>query len=97
MTFASSVATMRANSHARTVMKKISPCPNCHGRNVYRSDEVSAGGGHAPNYLPGLGGFWAAEKFHMVLCHDCGLTRFFARPSALEKLVDSAKWTRVTT
>lgn len=73
----------------------LSPCPNCAGTNLFRSKEVSAGGGHAPNYLPGLGGFFQSEKFELVICRDCGLTRFFARPSALEKLSDAKEWRRV--
>lgn len=73
-------------------MDKTSPCPNCEGRNLYRSTEVSAGGGYAPNYLPGLGTFWLAESFNLVICKDCGLTRFFAPPKALAKLPDSKKW-----
>ena len=75
----------------------LSPCPNCGGKDVFRSVKaVSAGGGgHAPNYLPGLGGFFGAEKFHVVLCGQCGLTRLFARRSALEKVGESAKWERV--
>lgn len=73
-------------------MEKLSPCPNCGSRALYRSNEVSAGGGHAPNYLPGLGSFWAAERFHLVICKECGLTRFFARPEATAKLPDSKKW-----
>jgi predicted nucleic-acid-binding Zn-ribbon protein len=76
-------------------MDKTSPCPNCDGRNLYKSKEVSAGGGHAPNYLPGLGSFWLAERFYVVLCKDCGLTRFFARPEAMEKLPDSKAWKRL--
>ncbi len=71
---------------------KISHCTNCGSRNQYRSEPVSAGGGHAPNYLPGLGGFFKAEKFHVVVCRQCGLTRFFAREVALEKLGQSEKW-----
>ncbi|MDH4347822.1 MAG: zinc ribbon domain-containing protein [Gemmatimonadota bacterium] len=76
-------------------METIAPCPNCRGSNLFRSREVSAGGGHAPNFLPGLGSFWSAGKFVLVACGDCGLTRFFARPEATAKLPDSPKWTRV--
>ena len=49
----------------------LSPCPNCHSKSVFKSNEVSAGGRHAPDYLPGLGRFFASEKFHIVLCKDC--------------------------
>ena len=73
-------------------MEKLAPCPNCESRALFMSEDVSAGGGHAPNYLPGLGSFWAAGKFHLVTCKDCGLTRFFAQPEATAKLSESKKW-----
>jgi predicted nucleic-acid-binding Zn-ribbon protein len=77
-------------------MRSYSPCPGCGGGNLYATlKEVSAGGGHAPNYLPNLGSMFSAEKFHIVVCSDCGLTRFFARRSAREKLRESEKWKRV--
>lgn len=76
-------------------MYEISACPNCGGTNLYRSDEVGAGGGYAPNYLPGLGGFWTSGKFMLVLCADCGLTRFFAAAEARAKLAGSPKWQRL--
>lgn len=77
-------------------MDTFSPCPNCGGGNQYVSlKEVSAGGGHAPNFLPDLGTIFSAEKFRIVVCSDCGLTRFFARRSAREKLRESEKWKRV--
>ena len=74
---------------------EISPCPNCRSKTLYRSKPVSAGGGHAPNFLPGLGGVIYSEKFHIVLCADCGLTRFFARQEATTKVSASKKWERV--
>jgi predicted nucleic-acid-binding Zn-ribbon protein len=77
-------------------MASISACPNCGQRNLYQTKSpVSAGGGHAPNYLPGLGGFFRTERFTVVVCRACGLTRFFARQEALEKLTESSKWERV--
>ncbi len=74
---------------------RFAPCPNCNSNQLFQSEPVSAGGGHAPNYLPGLGGFLTTEKFLLVLCRDCGLTRFFARAEALAKLGESGKWRRV--
>lgn len=70
----------------------ISPCPNCQSQSLYASDPIGAGGGYAPNYLPGLGGKVTAAKFRLVVCTDCGLTRFFASPEALEKLPRAKKW-----
>ncbi len=74
----------------------VTPCPNCGGRTLYEGPEVSSGGGHAPNYLPGLGRFIAAAKFRLVVCRDCGLARFFASAEAREKLKDSNKWQSIT-
>lgn len=68
------------------------PCPNCGSNTLYRGPETSAGGGHAPNYLAGLGGFLRAARFTLVVCRDCGLTRFFAGPEARAKLKESGKW-----
>jgi predicted nucleic-acid-binding Zn-ribbon protein len=73
---------------------KIAPCPTCGSDDVYESQEVSAGGGYAPNYLPGLGSFWSAADFRVVLCRSCGHTRFFASEEARTKVADSNKWTR---
>ena len=75
---------------------RITPCPNCGSENLYRSKPVSAGGGHAPNYLPGLGGFLTSEKFRIVVCKACGLTRFFASATAMEKVSDAKPWERAT-
>jgi hypothetical protein len=75
---------------------RVSPCPNCGGGNLFRSRKsVSAGGGYAPNYLPGLGSFFMAGRFRLVVCRDCGLTRYFAEPKAVGRLADSSRWERV--
>jgi hypothetical protein len=35
---------------------RVSPCPNCGSRNLFRTvNPVSAGGGYSPDFLPGLG------------------------------------------
>ena len=75
---------------------RISACPGCGGANLYRSIKpVGSGGGHAPNYLPGLGSFLRTARFDVVVCRDCGLTRLYAAAEALEKLGDSPRWERV--
>jgi predicted nucleic-acid-binding Zn-ribbon protein len=74
---------------------RVAPCPNCGGANLYRARKsVSAGGGYAPNYLPGLGTLFLAGKFRVVVCRDCGLTRFFAEREARDRLPDAGKWER---
>lgn len=69
-------------------------CPSCGGSSLFVSQEVGAGGGDAPNFLPGLGGFLTSAKFRLLACKDCGLTQFFAAPEALAKLEQSKKWMR---
>lgn len=71
-------------------------CPNCGGNDHYRGPETSSGGGHAPDYLPGLGrSFFRSARFVLVVCRDCGLARFFAQPEARKKLAEARKWKRV--
>jgi predicted nucleic-acid-binding Zn-ribbon protein len=74
---------------------KSSTCTDCGSSNLFRSNPVSSGGGYAPDYLPGLRSMWKAAKFEMVLCKDCGLTRFIASPEAREKVSDSKYWKRI--
>ncbi len=76
-------------------MSQYAPCPNCAATVLYRTESVSAGGGYAPNYLPGLGTLWKGAKFDVVVCRQCGLTRWFARAEARQRLEQSKKWTRV--
>jgi predicted nucleic-acid-binding Zn-ribbon protein len=77
-------------------MDTLAPCPNCGGNTLYQGPETSSGGGHAPNYLPGLGRFVLSARFTLVVCRDCGLTRFFASPQARAKLKEARKWSPVT-
>lgn len=74
-------------------MTKTKECPECGGRNLYETN-VSAGGGHAPNFLHGLGTFFHVPEFRLVMCQDCGLTRWFAPSEAREKVTESSKWQR---
>jgi len=74
---------------------EIKPCPNCTSTNLYKTERISAGGGYAPYYLPGLGKFLSSAKFDVVVCADCGLTRFFAREDACMRLKKSTQWRRI--
>ena len=75
----------------------ISACPNCSSKRLFRAKKgVASGGGYAPNYLLGLHtSMFSPATFEVVVCQDCGLTRFFASPEARAKLPDSDKWERV--
>jgi predicted nucleic-acid-binding Zn-ribbon protein len=77
-------------------MKPISPqCPNCGGEDLYRNGPVSSGGGYGPVLLPDLGGWLHFAKMTIVVCADCGLTRFFADPEATGKLPKSDHWRKL--
>jgi predicted nucleic-acid-binding Zn-ribbon protein len=73
-------------------MENVTPCPHCGGNTLYRGPATSSGGGESPSFLPGLGKFLSHAKFVLVVCRDCGLTRFFAEPEARAKLKESGKW-----
>ncbi len=69
-------------------------CPECSSENLHFT-VTRSGGPYGPMFLPGLGSFLTPAQFRIVLCADCGLTRFFAEPSALTKLVKSRAWRRI--
>ncbi len=78
-------------------MQDVTPCPNCQGRTLYASREMSAWSGqHGPNDLDGLGGFFKPARLTIVVCRDCGQMRFFASPQARAKLKESKKWRPLT-
>ncbi len=70
------------------------PCPECGGA-TYVHTSTSAGGVHGPYFLPGLGGFLSMARFKVVVCGDCGLTRFYAEPNAVAKLPRARRWARL--
>ena len=69
-------------------------CPECGGA-TYCYTSANAGGGHGPYFLPGLGGFLRMARFKIVVCGDCGLTRFYAEPDAVAKLPRAKQWERL--
>lgn len=73
----------------------FSPCPQCGSTEVFASEPTGSGGSHGPNLLPGLGRWYGAAKFTVVLCRSCGLTRFFASDEARERLREAPKWKQV--
>jgi len=79
-------------------MKPARTCPNCDGTNLYVSNhKVSSGGGHAPNYLPGLNtGFGMfSSRLRVVVCIDCGLVRFFTDSDVTSRILESKHWQRL--
>ena len=77
-------------------MDNVAPCPECGSRTLYRGPATSSGGGYAPDFLAGLGKFFFSARFVLVVCRDCGLTRFFvAEPEARARLKETGKWTAI--
>lgn len=76
-------------------MSSDSTCPHCGRKSIYRTDDVPSAGGHGPKLLPSLGGIFISARFMILVCADCGLTRFFADAKARSKLSEADKWTRV--
>lgn len=70
----------------------IKPCPNCDDRELYQTTVPSAASDGSQKFLPGLGRWFAAATFTVVVCRNCGLTRFFAAPEATAKLPKSKQW-----
>ncbi len=68
-------------------------CPECGGATLYHNTVKSAGP-YGPALLPGLGGFLNFAQFKVIVCGDCGLTRFYAEPDALAKLPKARAWKR---
>ncbi len=66
-------------------------CTNCGQQSLYQADARS-GGLFGPNYLAGLNSFGASADFTIVICENCGLTRFFTDPHSLKKLKTNHGW-----
>lgn len=71
-----------------------SKCSNCGSKNLFLYKRtVNAGGGYAPNFLPGLS--HTPERFNVVVCGKCGLVKFFARESTIAKLSRAKSWQNI--
>ena len=66
-------------------------CPQCNSPSLYAA-ETNVRGGHGPDLLPGLGGFFQGVKFLVVVCSECGATQFFADEKSRAKLAQSEEW-----
>jgi predicted nucleic-acid-binding Zn-ribbon protein len=70
------------------------PCPECGQKNLY-SVVTGSGGGYGPMLLPKLSSGWTVAEFQVVVCADCGLTRFVADAEALNRLPSARKWRKL--
>ncbi len=69
-------------------------CPECSGEDL-RVNVTLSGSGRLSGLLPGLGTWLTTAPLTVVVCRECGFVRFFAQPSALEKLDKVSDWQRV--
>ncbi|HSE26630.1 MAG TPA: hypothetical protein VLA95_00265 [Gemmatimonadales bacterium] len=76
-------------------MANRATCPECGSRDQYQTLKPVSAGGHDPSFLPDLGKWYESAKFELVVCADCGLTRYYAAREGREKLGRSTKWRRV--
>jgi hypothetical protein len=77
-------------------MERIIPrkCPECDGDDLWMS-VIDSGTLRGPRLLPGLGNLLGFATMHVVMCRECGLVRFFASRSAMDKVASSSPWQRV--
>jgi len=75
-------------------MNTVKPCPECGKTNLFVTT-TNSGGGYGPMLLPKLGGFIVPATFEVVVCADCGLTRFFASPDARNRLATTKNWRKI--
>ena len=68
-------------------------CSRCGADGLYVR-RLSSWGGQGPYLLAGLGHFLHHAHFDVVVCANCGLTQFFAEPSARKQL-PNGDWTRL--
>ena len=85
--------TVQATSDAKLVSMPTS-CSHCGGVELY-TRRVSSGGSDGPYFLTGLGHFMHYAQFDVVICGQCGLTQFFAEPSARGQLESHEQWVRI--
>ena len=72
----------------------VAPCSNCGGDDL-RTTTTKAVGAYGPDLLPGASGWFREAEFQVVVCCNCGLTRFFVSGEAIDKVAKSALWDRL--
>ena len=72
-------------------MKVTKRCSECGASNI-RVTEVSAGGGYAPDLLPGAHPWWKGGKLEVYICCNCGHFQYFVPAAALKEVQASDKF-----
>lgn len=76
-------------------MKTTKRCGECGGTKI-RMTTVGAGGGYAPDLLPGTHPWWKGAKLEVYVCATCGHFQYFVPEAALQALVESDSFRDVT-
>jgi hypothetical protein len=76
-------------------MKRTKKCAECGGTEIYRAD-VGAGGGYAPDMLPGAHDWWRSGTLEVYVCGSCGHYQFFVPEDYLNRVKQSKKFRRHT-
>ncbi len=72
-------------------MKHSGKCGEC-GSSDIRTTVVYAGGGHAPDLLPGTHPWWKSGQLEVYVCCTCGYFQYFVPESALPEVRESKKF-----
>ena len=76
-------------------MKRTRQCSACGGTEIYTT-EVSAGGGYAPDLLPGAHPWWRSGKLEIYVCTTCGLLQHYVPDGDLDEVRESKKFRRLS-
>jgi hypothetical protein len=76
-------------------MKVTKQCNECGGTNI-RTTLVSAGGGYAPDLLPGTHPWWRDGKLEVYICATCGHFQFFVPTDVLAKVIEAEQFETLT-
>ena len=74
-------------------MKRTRQCPSCGSRDIYTT-VVPAGGGHAPDQLPGAHPWWRQGRLELYVCGACGYLQQYVPENALAEVRESKKFRR---
>jgi hypothetical protein len=72
-------------------MKHAKRCGECGGTNI-RTTTVSAGGGYAPDLLPGAHSWWKSGTLEVFVCAACGHFQFFVPSDVLPNVIASQEF-----
>ena len=72
-------------------MKHSRKCGECGGSDI-RMAKVPAGGGHAPDLLPGAHPWWRRGRLEVYVCCTCGYFQYFVPESELAMVRESGRF-----